>query len=176
MGTGEIKGFGVTLTIGVAASLFTALVVTRLIFNFLVERNLIKSLPMLHLIKSAKVDFMAIAKPLFVVTWLFVILSLGFGVTRGTKLFGVDFLGGDSTRYSFVQTQKLDEKDIRTALTTLGEKDAQIQYQKENNTETLRITTGSGLSDKVTKLLDQKFPGGEFHRCGTPAGRRDARQ
>ena len=30
MGTGEIKGFGVTLTIGVAASLFTALVVTRL--------------------------------------------------------------------------------------------------------------------------------------------------
>jgi SecD/SecF fusion protein len=34
MGTGEIKGFGVTLTIGVAASLFTALVVTRLIFNF----------------------------------------------------------------------------------------------------------------------------------------------
>ena len=40
MGTGEIKGFGVTLTIGVAASLFTALVVTRLIFNFLVDRNL----------------------------------------------------------------------------------------------------------------------------------------
>src|SRR5208282_879848 len=35
MGTGEIKGFGVTLTIGVAASLFTALVVTRLIFNWL---------------------------------------------------------------------------------------------------------------------------------------------
>ena len=45
MGTGEIKGFGVTLTIGVAASLFTALVVTRLIFNFLLDRNWIKSLP-----------------------------------------------------------------------------------------------------------------------------------
>jgi preprotein translocase subunit SecD len=45
MGTGEIKGFGVTLTIGVAASLFTALVVTRLIFNFLLDRNILKSLP-----------------------------------------------------------------------------------------------------------------------------------
>jgi preprotein translocase subunit SecD len=44
MGTGEIKGFGVTLTIGVAASLFTALVVTRLIFNFLLDRNILKSL------------------------------------------------------------------------------------------------------------------------------------
>src|SRR5664280_2264792 len=49
MGTGEIKGFGVTLTIGVAASLFTALVVTRLIFNFLLEHNWLKSLGMFHL-------------------------------------------------------------------------------------------------------------------------------
>src|SRR5665213_17667 len=162
MGTGEIKGFGVTLTIGVAASLFTALVVTRLIFNFLLERNLIKSLPMLHLIKSAKVNFMGVARPLFIVTWLFVILSLGFGVTRGSKLFGVDFLGGDSTRFSFVPAQKLDEKDIRAVLTTMGEKDAQIQYQKEASTETLSVTTSSGSSDKVEALLKEKFPQEKF--------------
>ena len=43
-GTGEIKGFGVTLTIGVAASLFTALVVTRIIFNFLLDRDWIKTI------------------------------------------------------------------------------------------------------------------------------------
>ena len=70
-----------TLTIGVAASLFTALVVTRLLFNFLVERNILKTLWMMHIIKNPKVDFMAIAKPLFVVTWLFVVVSLGFGIT-----------------------------------------------------------------------------------------------
>jgi len=68
MGTGEIKGFGVTLTIGVAASLFTALVVTRLIFNFLTERNIIKSLSMAHIIKSSKVGFMTVAKPLAIAT------------------------------------------------------------------------------------------------------------
>ena len=155
-GTGEIQGFGVTLTIGVAASLFTALVVTRLIFNFLIDRNLLKSMPMLHLIKSSKVNFMGIAKPLFIVTWLFVIVSLGFGITRGQKLFGVDFLGGDSTRFSF--TQKLDEKEIRAVLTPIGEKDAQIQYQKGETTETLRVTTQSGSADKVTALLKEKFP------------------
>jgi len=77
MGTGEIKGFGVTLTIGVAASLFTALVVTRLIFNFLLERNLMKSLSMFHIITASKVNFMGMAKPLFIVTWLFVVVSLG---------------------------------------------------------------------------------------------------
>ena len=60
-----------TLTIGVAASLFTALVVTRLIFNFLVERNLHQVAVDAAPHRSTKVDFMKVAKPLFVVTWLF---------------------------------------------------------------------------------------------------------
>ena len=61
MGTGPIKGFGVTLTeIGVAASLFTALVVTRLIFDFLLAKGWLKSLPMLHIIKVTKLDFMRV--------------------------------------------------------------------------------------------------------------------
>ena len=158
MGTGQIKGFGVTLTIGVAASLFTSLVVTRLIFNFLLDRNWIKSLSMLHLIKSAKVNFMKIATPLFIATWVFIVVSLAFGIfARGEKLFGVDFLGGDSTTFSFAQ--KLDVEQIRSALTAGGEKDAQIQYQKDvtGGTETLRVTTAIGSSKKVQQLLEDKF-------------------
>jgi SecD/SecF fusion protein len=165
MGTGEIKGFGVTLTIGVAASLFTALVVTRLIFNFLLDRNLLKSLPMLHLIKSAHVNFLGIAKPLFIVTWLFVIVSLGFGVTQGKKLFGVDFRGGDSTQFSFAQ--KLDEKDIRAALATIGEKDAQIQYEKGETVETLRLTTQPDTAGKVQAVLVEKFPAAKYTVVGS---------
>ena len=126
MGTGEIKGFGVTLTIGVAASLFTALVVTRLIFDFLLDRNWLKSLGMFHLIRATSVNFMGAAKPLFIATWLFVVLSLGFGFYRGAQMFGVDFRGGDSVTFSFVQ--RPNEKDVRAALADIGEKDAQIQY------------------------------------------------
>ncbi len=158
-GTGEIKGFGVTLTIGVAASLFTALVVTRLLFNFLVDRGWLKSLWMLHIIKSSNVNFMLVARPLFVVTWLFVVVSLGFGVTRGSKLFGVDFLGGDSTVYSF--TQKMGVDEIRSAILASGERDAQIQYQKDaggSGAQTLRVTTSSGSSDRVENALEKAFP------------------
>jgi len=61
MGTGPIKGFGATLTIGVAASLFTALVVTRLIFDFLIGKGWLKSLPMLHIIRAVNLDFMKLA-------------------------------------------------------------------------------------------------------------------
>jgi SecD/SecF fusion protein len=166
MGTGEIKGFGVTLTIGVAASLFTALVVTRLIFNFLLDRNWLKSLPMLHIIKSAKVNFMKAATPLFIISWTFIVLSLGYGFTRGEKLFGVDFRGGDSTTFSF--TQKLDVEQIRSTLTALGERDSQIQYQKDvsGGNETLRVTTSSGSAEKVEHALETKFPQAQFKAIG----------
>jgi SecD/SecF fusion protein len=163
-GTGEIKGFGVTLTIGVAASLFTALVVTRLIFNFMLDKNLIKSLPMFNLIKSAKVNFMGAAKPLFILTWLFIFVSLGFGLTRGPKLFGVDFRGGNSTIYSFSQKVGVDE--IRSTLTSLGEKDPQIQFQKDVSTgaETLRLTTTTNTpSEKIDQALASNFPQAQFH-------------
>ena len=159
-GTGEIKGFGVTLTIGVAASLFTALVVTRLIFNFLVDRNLMKSMPMLHLIRSANIDFMKFAAPLALATTVFTVASLGFGATRGEKLFGVDFLGGDSVTLSFAQ--RVDQKDVRAALTPIGEKDAQIQYQRGANVETLNITSSGGSAGKVEAALKDKFPAAKF--------------
>jgi len=164
MGTGEIKGFGVTLTIGVAASLFTALVVTRLIFNWLLDRNWLKSLPMLHIIRSAKINFMKAATPLFIITWAFVVLSLGYGgLGRGEKLFGVDFRGGDSMVFSFAQ--KLDVEQIRNALTQIGEKDAQIQYQKNvtGGSDTLRVTTSQDSGLKVKQVLAQQFPQAQFN-------------
>ena len=166
MGTGEIKGFGVTLTIGVAASLFTALVVTRLIFNWLLDHNWLKSLPMLHIIRSAKINFMKAATPLALATCLLIVLSLGFGYTRGAKLFGVDFLGGDSTTFSF--TQKVGVDQIRSAITAAGEKDAQIQFQKDasGGTETLRVTTSAGSAGKVMQTLAGQFPQAGFKSIG----------
>ncbi|MGA2853311.1 MAG: protein translocase subunit SecD, partial [Verrucomicrobiota bacterium] len=165
-GTGEIKGFGVTLTIGVAASLFTALVVTRLIFDFLLDRNWLKSLGMFHLIRATNVNFMGAAKPLFIITWAFVVLSLGYGFTQGGKMFGVDFRGGDSTTFSFAL--KVNEKDIRAALAVMGEKDAQIQYQTDvtGGAKSLRVTTSINTAEKVKQTLESKFPDAKLKEIG----------
>jgi SecD/SecF fusion protein len=95
------------------------------------------------------------------------VVSLGFGITRGPKLFGVDFLGGDSTVYSFAQKIGVDE--VRSTVTGAGEKDAQIQYQKDaggSGAVTLRVTTSSGSSDKVEVALEQAFPQAQFHAIG----------
>jgi SecD/SecF fusion protein len=168
MGTGEVKGFGVTLTIGVAASLFTALVVTRLIFNFLLDRDWIKTLRMFHLIRATNLDFMKLAKPAFILSWTIILIGLGYGIfDRGSKLFGVDFAGGDSNIFSF--KQKLDVEQIRSILKATGEKDSQIQYQKDvvgGGAETLRVTTSVGSTDKVVQSLAEKFPEAQFKVVG----------
>jgi SecD/SecF fusion protein len=162
-GTGEIKGFGVTLTIGVAASLFTALVVTRIIFNFLLDRNLIKTISMLHVIKSVNISFMKVARPLFIATWVFAIAAtLVGGFIRGEKLFGVDFLGGDAVTFNF--TKQVDVDKVRSALADAGLKDAQIQYQTDvsSGKQRLRVAAASGSANKLEQTLETTFPDAHF--------------
>jgi SecD/SecF fusion protein len=161
MGTGSIKGFGVALTIGVAASLFTALVVTRLIFDFLVDRGRLKSLPMFHLIRATKLDFMKLAKPAFVTSWLLIAIGLAYGWHRGKSAFGVDFLGGDTTIFAFAQ--KTDEAVVRSALTKASIKDPLIQYQKDlgSGRETLRVDSATGTGSNVVSVVTG-LPGAHF--------------
>ena len=162
-GTGEIRGFGVTLTWGILASLFTALFLTRLIFNFMLDRDWLKSLGMMHVIKSAKVNFMQIVTPMCIATSIFAVGSVIYGgVERGNKLFGVDFLGGDSTTFSF--SQKVDEDKVRSALSAIGEKDAQIQYQTDasGGAQTLRVTSSANSAEKVEQAVESQFPEAHF--------------
>ncbi|HEY0433197.1 MAG TPA: protein translocase subunit SecD, partial [Chitinophagaceae bacterium] len=170
MGTGSIKGFGVSLTIGVAASLFTALVVTRMIFDFILDRGWLKSIPMLHIIRATKLDFMKLAKPAFVASWLLIAIGIGFGIHRGKTLFGRDFVGGNTTTYSF--KEKIGPDQLRSALTSAGVKDALIQYQRETTgAETLRVDTAVELGNKdagaentVSKVRAAlaRFPSADF--------------
>ena len=79
--------------------MFTALVVTRLIFDFLLQKNWLKGLPMLHLIRGSNLDFMKIAKIAFVASWILILAGNGFGAYRllvKKDILGVDFAGGDT--------------------------------------------------------------------------------
>ncbi len=164
MGTGSVKGFGVTLTIGVALSLFTALVVTRLIFDFLLDKNLLKKLPMLHLVRPGKIDFLRWAKPAFAVSWLLIIVGIGYGFHRGDKVKGVDFKGGDVLTMRFAE--KIPADQLRAEVAKLNVGDATIQYQKDISTggETLRIATAFDTGGKVEQALEKDFPNAKFSR------------
>jgi SecD/SecF fusion protein len=161
MGTGTIKGFGVALTIGVTASLFTALVVTRMIFDFLLDRGWLKSIHMLHIIRVSNLDFMKLAIPAFILSWTLIGVGIGDGIYRGKSVFGVDFLGGDTSTFDF--QQRIDEAEIRSALTKAGVKDPTIQYQTDlgSGRKTLRVVSATGTGQEVKAVL-AAIPGAKF--------------
>ncbi len=166
-GTGPIQGFGVTLSIGVAVSFFTALMVTRMIFNAMLERNLIKSLRMMPIIKVPSIDFLKGARFAAIVSLAVVLIGAGYVLfVRGEKVLGVDFAGGDATTFSFAQKVEVDR--LRDAVTKLNVGDPQIQYQRSvfDQSETLTIVTAYNSGPRVETALKEQFPEAKFQRLG----------
>lgn len=162
LGTGPVKGFGVTLTIGVALSLFTAWFITRLIFDWLLEKGWLKSLRMLHLIHDTHIDFMRWAKYAFVASWTLILIGCGYGAYRGSNVLGVDFAGGDSLTLGFSQRVGVDE--LRKAVQKAVGGESLIQYAKNLSTgkETLRLTVPFKTGAEVAAALERDFPQARF--------------
>ncbi len=166
-GTGPIKGFGFMLGWGVAASLFTALVVTRLIFDFLIAKGMMKSLRMMPVLKLTKIDFLKYAVPAMALSLAVIIGGMGYGIlVRGKSMLGVDFAGGDSLTLQFAQ--KVDEQKVRSTVEKLGQ-ESTIQYQKPiaGGRETLQILTAYDAGTKVGQALQKEFPEAKFEVIGT---------
>ncbi len=157
MGTGPVKGFGVTLTVGICASMFTALVVTRLIFDLFRNFGTGQGL---RLLEQPKLNFMGVAKYAFVASWILVAIGIGYGINKGSDAMGVDFKGGDQITLEF--TAKKTTGELRGAI---GQ-DSQIQYQAASGgkTERLQVTVGFGKGEQAYKTLTEKFADAEFKK------------
>jgi SecD/SecF fusion protein len=167
MGTGPIKGFGTALTIGLCVSMFTALVVTRLIFDFLLAKDLLKSLPMLHIIKGTNIRFLNFAKPAFIASWLLIVVGIGYGVfVRGNNMLGIEFAGGDELQLRF--SQRVETEKVRETLSKGGIGETRIQYQTEGAGSTKRdylsITAAKDAGLKAEEVLKKAFPESKFER------------
>ena len=167
MGTGPIKGFGVALTVGLCVSMFTALVVTRLIFDFLLAKNIIKSLPMLHIIKGTNIRFLNFAKPAFIASWLLIVVGIGYGIfIRGNNMLGIEFAGGDELQLRF--SQRVETEKVRETLVKGGIGETRIQYQTEGaggtKREYLSITAAKDAGLKAEEVLKKSFPASKFER------------
>jgi SecD/SecF fusion protein len=173
MGTGPVKGFGVTLTIGITVSMFTALIVTRLIFDFLVKRNWLKSLKMLHLVPTGlKLDFLKYALPAFIASWALIVIGNGYGIYRGKDVFSVEFIGGYSISMNFDQKAKEDKTlevdKVRATVDALGKGSSRVSFQRDiaSGKESLRVDirdvgqegAGEDAGAEVVGALKKAFP------------------
>jgi SecD/SecF fusion protein len=161
-GTGPVKGFGVTLGIGIMASMFTALFVTRLIYDFLLAKGWMRRARMLPLAKFERIPFMNWGKVAFAVSALLILIGAGSTISRGKNILGVDFAGGEALTFTF--SQRVDEDQLRRTLDQAALGDVSISYQKNLSTslETLQLVVPEGAGAKAEAALKQAFPQSAF--------------
>jgi SecD/SecF fusion protein len=102
---GPIKGFALTLIIGMVSSLFTALFMTRTYFAWWAKRNPHKTLRMSHWIRSASFDFLGKARIAAGVTIATIVIGACLFFTHRGSMFGMDFTGGVSAAFELEQKE-----------------------------------------------------------------------
>jgi SecD/SecF fusion protein len=167
LGHGPIKGFGVTLAMGVFSTLFSTLIVSHLILEWLIEKDIVTKFPMMHFFHSVNVDFVKWFKPAFIISMAIVLIGVGTVIYKGNAIYGIDFSGGDVTKVSF--SQKLDVAEIRRVATQAGLKDVGLSYQNMlgDNKEVLKLETVFGQSENLLSALQKAHPEAKLVKEGT---------
>ena len=152
MGSGPVKGFALTLSIGLLASMFTAVFVTRAIFDLMLAKGGLKSLKMLHFLrKPPSIDYLKVRKICYLLSTIVIIAGLVVFVMRGDKMFGVDFSGGTLLEYRFANSIGVDK--IRKALNEVGLGTSIIQKVGDTNQIIIRapLNTDKAIEDVIKK-------------------------
>lgn len=115
-GTGPVQGFATTLIIGILTSLFTAILISRIIFVWLLDKNAevtFSTSITKNFLKNVNFNWLGTRKKAYILSSVLIVISLGSLLTRGLN-YGVDFTGGRTYLVRFDQDVRVT--DVRTAL------------------------------------------------------------
>ena len=157
-GSGPIRGFAVTLTIGLLANLFTAVTCTRVIFEVMCDQFDLTKLKFMQFFRETHIDFIGKRKIFYAVSAVVIIVGLTVFFMRGEKNYGVDFSGGTLQQFLFEKSIKTD--DVRSALKEIGYGNASIQQY--GNPREVIIRTQVDMSKDLNAMFKKKFPENAF--------------
>jgi len=167
-GSGPVKGFGATLSIGIVSSMFTAIFVTRLIFDIFARFFHMRKLYMLRILTQTKIKFLKIWKPCIVISLIMIIASIAVASVKHNSILGVDFSGGSQLVFNY--KQYVPQGDIEKLLKTEGY-DAEVSYKSspiEGNqldiviSSQTREKSNNGELSVVSQILNTKYSNSLF--------------
>ena len=166
LGTGPVKGFGITLAIGICASIFCALVVTRFLVDFLVHRIGLRKVLGMDIFPSKKLDFFKFRKPAFILSWLIVLAGVISVVVHHDNILGKDFTGGDEMTVDYDQRLGTDEIMQVVVDQDLGDVTPIYQNLIGQNVEVLKLQTPFDEARPVLEQLQAAFPDANLREAG----------
>jgi SecD/SecF fusion protein len=94
VGTEEVKGFALTMMIGMAWNLFTAVFMSRVIFEYCYKLGWLKNIKMLKMLGKTNIDFIGPRYYCMAGSSILIILGIIATAVRGQGMFNIDFTGG----------------------------------------------------------------------------------
>ena len=130
MGSGPIRGFGITLTIGIFTTVFTSLVTCRGLQELAISRGVMTRVFGLPVFKpTLDIPFLNFARLAFIASWVIIALGLGELAFKGKEAFGKDFRGGESALVAIAPGTKVDTGKIVALATSIGLTDTTVTVQ-----------------------------------------------
>lgn len=158
-GTGPIRGFALTLTVGLLASMFTAIFVTRTIFELLLLNPSFKRLRMLQLIGQTQLDFIGKRKVFYALSIILIAVGLVSFLKKGKDAYGIDFSGGQIQEYSFAKSVSVEQ--MRGILKEAGIAEASLQQFREDP-RIMIIRTAADTQELLSQKLADSLNGNPF--------------
>ncbi|MBL8890965.1 MAG: protein translocase subunit SecD [Planctomycetaceae bacterium] len=146
IGTEQLKSFAVVLILGILTGMFTAVFVSRVLFDWLERRRMIKGLKMLQVFNLKQLNIVGMGHLLLPISSVLVAVSLVLAVIRGGEIFDYDLRGGSSVRC------------VMVAPTTQEAVAAELSKQK------LVGENGEEIPMIVSALSSEEYPAGTYFK------------
>ncbi len=165
-GTGPIKGFAITLSLGIIFNLFSALFFSRLAFDLINMRKPMKKLNFLQFTKKPNIDFLKIKNITYGISGVMVAIGIiaFIQIARGHANMGVDFSGGSLLQYKASNDFSMGE--IRKAFANNGLKDINLQEVENEHRLIVKIKKSeevvANLGDTVGAILTKELADKDF--------------
>lgn len=161
IGTDQLKGFAITLVLGLALNLFTAVFCSRVVFDLAERSRWLRKLSMGRLLGHPALHFVRWARPATAVALTLIALGAVAVARRGAELFDIDFTGGTSVQVEFKEGQELPIAEVRKLVAAKFESAtvSGVTLADGVSNRRFKIDTGSQDQDSVERLLQEAFPG-----------------
>jgi len=159
-GTGPVRGFATTLSIGILTSMFTAVTVTKLILDLMTVNNPnFTKLPMMSFLANIpKINFIGVRRYAYVLSAVVIIAGMSSFLMKSEKNYGIDFTGGTIQQFRFVNPVRAEQ--ARNALKEIGLGGATIQGF--GNDKELIIRSPETDPGRIIEKLKQDFKDNDF--------------
>ncbi|MCY3869266.1 MAG: protein translocase subunit SecD [Gemmatimonadetes bacterium] len=168
-GTGPIKGFALTLMIGIISSMFTAIFVTRTIYDTIVARqvNPRLSIGRLRVFGDTSINFLGVRRGAFILSAVLILFGLGSTVTKGGYNLGIDFAGGTLLELHFDPPASVGDirqslGDVRVEDQSMDLRNSEIKEFGTVNDILIRVeeeAEGTAIADAIKTRLKSDFAG-----------------